>query len=66
MTHRKDPAETRVPLAEMEAQGQPLPAFEPVPRKFRHDGWTPERQKAFIEALADGGSVGRAVAQVAD
>jgi len=35
-----------------------LPAFTPVPRKQpRHDGWTPERQKAFIEALADTGCV---------
>lgn len=36
----------------------PLPAFLPVPRKCaRHDGWTPERQQGFIEALADTGSV---------
>lgn len=42
----------------------PLPAFEPVPRKPRHDGWTPERQRAFIAALADTGSVSRACAQV--
>ncbi|VVT13793.1 hypothetical protein [Erythrobacter sp. EC-HK427] len=35
-----------------------LPAFTPVPRKCqRHDGWTPERQHGFIEALADYGSV---------
>ena len=35
-----------------------LPAFIPVPRKCqRHDGWTPERQQLFIEALADYGSV---------
>ena len=35
-----------------------LPAFTPVPRKCqRHDGWTPERQQLFIEALADYGSV---------
>jgi hypothetical protein len=35
-----------------------LPAFAPVPRKYnRHDGWTPERQRGFIEALADTGSV---------
>ena len=35
-----------------------LPAFTPVPRKCRrHDGWTPERQQGFIEALADVGSV---------
>ncbi len=31
--------------------------FAPVPRKYRHDGWTPERQRAFIEALASTGSV---------
>lgn len=36
----------------------PLPAFTPVPRRnARHDGWTPERQAGFIEALADTGSV---------
>lgn len=35
-----------------------LPAFAPVPRHYnRHDGWTPERQRGFIEALADTGSV---------
>lgn len=42
----------------------PLPDFAPVPRKYRHDGWTPERQKAFIEALADCGSVTRAAGMV--
>jgi hypothetical protein len=31
----------------------PLPDFDPVPLRHRHDGWTPERQRAFIEALAD-------------
>jgi hypothetical protein len=32
--------------------------FIPVPRKKpRHDGWTPERQRAFIAALADTGCV---------
>lgn len=36
----------------------PVPAFTPVPRLTpRHDGWTPERQRAFIEALAETGSV---------
>ena len=35
-----------------------LPAFTPVPRACnRHDGWTAERQRGFIEALADTGSV---------
>ncbi|MEO6093368.1 MAG: hypothetical protein ABIT04_10115 [Novosphingobium sp.] len=35
-----------------------LPDFTPVPRHYnRFDGWTPERQRGFIEALADLGSV---------
>ena len=43
----------------------PLPDFTPVPRqRVRHDGWTPERQKAFIEALADTGCVTRAAGMV--
>ena len=38
-----------------------IPAFTPVPRQYeRHDGWTPERQRAFIDALADTGSVAAA------
>ena len=38
--------------------------FTPVSRKGRHDGRTPERRKAFVEALADTGSVTRAAAMV--
>jgi hypothetical protein len=35
-----------------------IPAFTPVPRRCRrHDGWTAARQRGFIEALADLGSV---------
>jgi hypothetical protein len=30
----------------------PLPAFEPVRLRYRRDGWTPDRQRAFIAALA--------------
>jgi hypothetical protein len=53
MTRRKDPRTTRLPVPAGE-----LPPFTPVPRLCaRHDGWTPERQIAFIEALADTGSV---------
>ncbi len=29
-------------------------------RRPRHDGWTPDRQRRFVEALADCGSVGEA------
>ena len=59
MTRRKDPAETRIPVA-----AEDLPAFASVPVKYRHDGWTPARQKAFIGALADTGSVSRAARYV--
>ncbi len=59
MTRRKDPAATRLPLPH-----EQLPAFEPVPRKPRHDGWTPERQRAFIAALANTGSISRAARHV--
>jgi hypothetical protein len=46
----------RVPIPREERP--PLPYFAPVPRKcLRHDGWTPDRQRAFIEALADTGCV---------
>ncbi|PLK24231.1 hypothetical protein [Novosphingobium sp. TH158] len=42
-----------------------LPDFAPVPRHYnRHDGWTPERQRGFIAALADTGSVKSAAARV--
>ncbi|MCP4029606.1 MAG: hypothetical protein GY736_25255, partial [Sphingomonas sp.] len=34
---------------------RPVLAFEPVPRKYRYDGWTPERQHGFIAALAETG-----------
>ena len=54
--------QNRTPIA-AEAR-PPLPEFTPVPRKYRHDGWTPERQRAFIAALADTGSVSRAAAMV--
>lgn len=56
MTRRKDPRSARSPVPAGE-----LPAFTPVPRlSERHDGWTPARQIAFIEALSDTGSVASA------
>ncbi|WP_301749276.1 hypothetical protein [uncultured Erythrobacter sp.] len=61
MTRRTDPRTARLPVA----QGE-LPPFTPVPRQYeRHDGWTPARQIAFIEALADTGSV-KAAARAVD
>lgn len=42
-----------------------LPAFTPVPRKnTRPNGWRPEVQFAFIEALAETGSVKSAARRV--
>jgi len=32
-------------------------SFTPVPVRPRHDGWTAERQIAFLEKLADTGSI---------
>jgi hypothetical protein len=47
------------------ASSHKLPiAFEPVPLRPRHDGWTAERQIAFIEKLADCGSVTAAARHV--
>lgn len=44
---------------------QTLPAFTPVPRvKDRSNGWKPEVQRAFIEALAETGSVKSACRRV--
>lgn len=41
-----------------ENKQETLPDFTPVPRHYkRHDGWTPDRQRRFIDALAELGSV---------
>jgi hypothetical protein len=39
-------------------------AFTPVPVAPRHDGWTPERQREFIDALAQIGCVTAAAKHV--
>jgi hypothetical protein len=41
----------------------PFP-FEPVPLPSRRDGWTPERQRAFIRLIARGLKPGRAAARL--
>ncbi|MFL6751996.1 MAG: hypothetical protein ACJ8FL_02045 [Sphingomicrobium sp.] len=43
---------------------QPIIPFEPAQLRPRHDGWTAERQIAFIEKLADCGSVSAAAKHV--
>ena len=58
MTRRTDNREERLPVQQVIARGGELPDFVPVPRQTdRHDGWTEDRQRHFIEALADTGSV---------
>lgn len=41
----------------------PFP-FDPVPLRSRRDGWTPERQRAFIALVAKGLRPGRAAARL--
>jgi hypothetical protein len=38
--------------------------FDPVCVRDRHDGWTPERQRAYVDALADSGVARYAAARV--
>jgi hypothetical protein len=39
-------------------------SFAPIPLRSRHDGWTAERQTAFIEALAESACVEEACRRV--
>src|ERR1044071_329124 len=48
----------------MATSPKPREDFEPVPLRPRHDGSTPERQIAFIEKLADCGSITAAARHV--
>jgi hypothetical protein len=48
----------------MKEPKQPLTPFEPVPVRRRRDGWTVEKQYAFIEALAETGIVEEACRRV--
>ena len=45
-------------------QAPPPPDFDPVSLRFRRDGWTPDRQIAFIRALAECGCVREACRRV--
>ena len=41
-----------------------VPGFDPVPLRYRRDGWTPDRQVGFIRALAESGCVAEACRRV--
>lgn len=48
----------------MNAEPKPLIPFTPVPLRARHDGWTADKQIAFIEALAETACVEEACRRV--
>lgn len=59
-----EPVQDLVPAPTPPALIRPAPAvvarllsFTPVPVRYRRDGWTPARQRAFIAALAGRGCV---------
>jgi hypothetical protein len=54
------------PLAPVDAHGFDPTRYDwvPVLKKKRHDGWSPEKQRTFIEVLADTGNVTRAARAV--
>jgi len=53
------PALTAASTPAFDAHGHDPAAYDwvPVLKKRRKDGWSPDKQRAFIEALADSGSV---------
>ncbi len=57
-----EPSSNLPPVAEGEAADRL--DFDPVALRARRDGWTPERQRDFIEELADCGIVREAAARV--
>mgnify|MGYP001019218566 CR=1 FL=1 len=64
---RAAPGNLLVPTHEEPATTQDpddILAFTPATLRARHDGWTPEKQVAFVEALADTGIIRAAAARV--
>ena len=52
------------PVGETDGAEESEFPFTPAPVRARHDGWTVERQYAFIEALAETGIVEEAARRV--
>jgi len=63
-TAAASPAPVTPPAAANDSGAPLIPAFNPVPVRPRYDGWTPERQRAFVEHLAETLSVEAAAALV--
>jgi len=62
MKQPNQPHHPETETSQLESSGDhcDLTDFTPVPVAPRHDGWTPDRQVAFIDALAETGCVDRA------
>lgn len=52
------------PLSDYDDDEDNFDEFGPVPLRYRHDGWVPDRQLAFIEALTESGCVDEAARAV--
>ena len=70
MDNPTEPIEPSDP-AESDLDENPFPegwgkdeGYGPVPVRYRHDGWVPDRQLAFIERLAECGCVAEAAQSV--
>jgi hypothetical protein len=60
----EDLAAMGIAVAEVTSAPALPAAFEPVPVRRRHDGWTADKQRDFIAALAETGCVSEACAEV--
>lgn len=60
--NKKRERELKAMAADQERPG--VVRFRPAARRARHDGWTPERQRQFIEVLAETGCVTQAAKEV--
>lgn len=58
------PRSAKAPNPAASPPPEPLDSAALVPVRARTDGWTPQRQRAFIEVLADTGSVSAAAEAV--
>jgi hypothetical protein len=54
----------RAKITETTPVSRRVPAFTPVPLRFRSDGWTPMRQADFLGALAETRCVAKAARRV--
>ena len=59
-----DPDDAREDPPPVDEAEDDASSFGPVPVRYRHDGWTPDRQLEFIQALADCGCVDEAARAV--